>query len=69
VAASGGGGTNNGGNGGAGSVGSTEPVAGKNGSGQIPTCGGGGGGGAAGVIRVFGPAPSSSGGSISPPAT
>jgi hypothetical protein len=69
AAAPGGGGTANGGNGGVGSVGSTAPVAGRNGSGQFPGCGGGGGGGGAGVIRVLGPAASSIGGTISPPAT
>jgi hypothetical protein len=68
AAATGGSGSDNGGNGGAGAFGSTTPVAGKNGSGQFPQCAGGGGGGGTGVIRVFGVAPASLGGQISPPA-
>lgn len=65
--------TNNGGAGGAGSffstaAGNTAPVAGRNGSGNQPECGGGGGGGGAGAIRVYGPAASSIGGTVSPPA-
>jgi hypothetical protein len=68
VAAQGGsGGTGGGGRGGNGSVLATEAANGGNGS--NPYCGGGGGGGGAGIIRVFGVAPASLGGMISPPPT
>ena len=53
--------------GGNGYAGGTASTIGKNGSNLY--CGGGGGGGGAGVIRVYGVAPSSLGGAISPPAT
>lgn len=66
--ASGGSGTNNGGNGGNGFFNTTPPTTGKNGSGSFPQCGGGGGGGGAGAIRVYGVAPSSIGGTVSPAA-
>ncbi|HEX3758682.1 MAG TPA: hypothetical protein VHW23_08240 [Kofleriaceae bacterium] len=68
TAAAGGTATNSGGAGGAGSVGTTTPVAGKNGGGNQQECAGGGGGGGAGAIRVLGPAASSIGGTVSPPA-
>jgi hypothetical protein len=67
--APGGGGTSGGGNGGAGAAGTTAAAAGNKGGGGTPQSAGGGGGGGAGVIRVLGPAPSSIGGTVSPPAT
>jgi hypothetical protein len=62
-------GNNGGGAGGNGSVGAAPGSIGRNGSGQFREAAGGGGGGGAGVIRVFGVAPSSVTGAISPPPT
>lgn len=65
AAAGGPGGTGGGGRGGDGSVLAGAGATANNGT--NPYCAGGGGGGGAGIIRVYGVAPSSLGGSISPP--
>ena len=63
-ATGGNGGNGGGGNGGAGFAQPIAPAGGSNGS--NPYCGGGGGGGGSGVIRVFGVAPGSVTGAVSP---
>ena len=68
AATGGNGGSGGGGRGGDGFGGTNNAANGANAT-NSGFCAGGGGGGGAGIIRVYGPAPSSLGGMISPPAT